>query len=98
MGAQMSRSSGLLTANGIPTGCPTPTHVTGFDVIVKTAAALATVQVYNGSNAGTLLAQGTAGASANVGTTVQYDFSNPIRADSGAWVELTTANAVLRWA
>lgn len=90
------RSSGLLVADGIPTGCPTPTLVTGFDVIVKTANALATVQIYDGSATGTLLATHSV-VSANVGYAQSVDIT-PVKAPSGANVVLTTCNAVLRWA
>ena len=91
------RSSGLLTADGIPTGCPTPTLVTGFDVIVKTAHALATVSVYDGSATGTLLATHSV-TSANVGYAQSVVIDPPVKAVSGANVVLTTCNAVLRWA
>lgn len=94
---QVSSSTGFVSAN-IAAGAnmPIPVSITGYDLIQCTAATLGSVQIYNSSKAGTLMAQGSINTEAGAVSTVEFAY--PIKCRDGANVWLESANIVVRYA
>ena len=93
---ELSRSTGIVTANGIPTGVPPVGLVSGFDIITKTALTVSTVAIHDGANSNIVLATGSSNAE-SVGFATTIPLNVPVKWDYGMWIELTAANAVVRY-
>jgi len=86
--ADFALSTGLMTVDGAA-NVPVPCLVTGYDVIDGPGA----VSIYDGTDATGILL-----STHNTATHAVVEFNVPVKARTGVYVDLASANTVIRYA